>query len=137
MHWQKVQYQATEHHHLPLPICLFPQVTELEALVGQLQDAKEVTGAAVNSLEATLARLERAESLARSGSSSGACSRSDTPRRGRGGRGDAGGKSGSGEDAEGVGQGGGGSSLVAVSRELVKSQMAAADLQRKLRVAAR
>lgn len=39
-----------------------PQVSELLQEVGELQDVKEVTHAAISSLEHTLARIERAES---------------------------------------------------------------------------
>jgi hypothetical protein len=119
--------------------------------VGELLDMQDVTGAAVASLEATLARIERAEAISHTTGPADAPSRAEggararrpsappssapTSRRGSG--------SGGGSD-EGIASGGGGdsaagtpSSLALVSRELVRSQMAAADLQRKLRVCAR
>ena len=122
----------------------------------ELADHKEVTAAAFASLEATLTRLERANVTGRGG-------RSATPPRlkqqphqqqilsGRGGPTGAGSSSarssraseaGSGDDviAAAFTAGGGGvgsASGVLLSRELVQTRLAVADLQRKLKVSAR
>jgi hypothetical protein len=104
--------------------------------VGELLDAQDVTGAAVAGLEATLARIERAEAL---GGAGGGGAGADPALRGRR-PGAAAGSAPASRRASGAGDeegAGAASSLALVSRELVRSQMAAADLQRKLRVCAR
>lgn len=145
--------------------------------MADLQAAGEVTGAAVQGLEATLAAIERAESRrASQGPAAAPSRRSRTPpgrtavpstrqsaagqlgstrtqaASKRSSRDDAAAEqqqqqivsSRSGSSDEGEGDGGvlgdaaaAGSSVAVLSRELVKAQMASADLQRKLRVGAR
>lgn len=158
------------------------QVFNLQTQVTDLQASGEVTNAAVQGLEATLAAIERAESRrASQGPAAAAATRQRSvtpPRRAagharhsvaanaagqpavskthagsrRGSREEraaeqqvAASRSGSSSDGDeagrqlqdAAGDAGGGDSVSLLSRELVKAQMSAADLQRKLRVSAR
>jgi hypothetical protein len=135
-------------------------VRKLSNEVEELADHKEVSAAALTSLEATLARMERAEVTGRGG-------RAATPPRARqqphqqqqllpGKAGPTGGGSssvrsiragsprssraseaGSGEEGGAAIIGSGSASGVLLSRELVQARLAIADLQRKLKVSAR
>lgn len=106
-------------------LCPAPQVSEL-------QDIKEVTNHAVLDLESTLGRIEQA---AARGSIAGVSPRHATRRAGSSSS-SGGSRPGSrGSDTDLTA--GESLSLPHLSRELVKSKMQAADLQRKLRVSAR
>jgi hypothetical protein len=129
---------------LTVCVLLWPaQVSDLTQQVAELQDVKEVNGATLASLQATLARIEAAEASASKGTRGGpACSPRATARStgsaassrrsssaGNGGGGEAGGGEAPGGEAS--------PSVALLSRELVTCKVAVADLERKLRVSAR
>jgi hypothetical protein len=105
--------------------------------VAELRDAAEVTGAAVSSLEATLSRIERAEYMVSDRSGGGPPDAPAQRRRSSQSVADSGGADSDAAAGRRGSQAPTPTTLAAVSRELVRSQLAAADLQRKLRVAAR
>ncbi len=137
---------STPCHKHAAAACLFPeslQAAKLAADLAEARDAAETRGSAVAALEAALAAVERGEARQCAGMPA-TRGRARTPPRQRA---DVGTEPGADAAAQVDGADVDGDSTAAVapasvpsapiSRELVKAQLANADLQRKLRVSAR
>ncbi|KAG2494916.1 hypothetical protein HYH03_006851 [Edaphochlamys debaryana] len=116
-------------------------LTAAQAEVTELQDVRDVTGAAVASLEATLARIEKAAAAnAAAGAKPGAAALAGGARRVPA-SGAVSGQSSGGEEGGGAGtpsaSGEAPQGLAGLSRELVRAKMGEADAVRKMRAVAR
>lgn len=113
-----------------MPLHVQEALTQAQAQVGELEDVRDVTGAAVASLEATLARIEKA-----------AADTAAAPGRGRQLGGSVGGARrvpvGGAATPGGDGQQAQPQGFAGLSRELVRAKLTEAEALRKMRAVAR